>query len=132
MAVFGRDQLNELAKKPAKIKLIDVPEWGEGCQVYIRAMTGTELNSYQASVAAFKPGQSSPTANLDNALAKLAVRVICDDAGTRLYADTDLALVGKLPADGLMRINREANALNRLGPNALADEVKNSESSPTT
>ena len=131
MGVLSKDDLKAIANRPPKVKLIDVPEFGEGAQVYIRVMSGTDYNAYQKSMAEIKPGQSSAIPNLADTFAKLAVRVLCDEQGGRIYADTDVSYVGKLPADGLQKIFTEGAAFNRLNRGAVSEEIKNSESSQT-
>ena len=132
MGVLSREQLTELSKKPAKVKLVDVPEFGEAAQVYIRMMTGTELNAYQKSLAIIKPGQTSATPDLADSFAKLAVRTLSDDMGNRLYTDADVAAAGKLPADGLKVVFEESAVFNKIKKGAVEEEVKNSASTQTT
>ena len=67
------------------IQNVPVPEWGG--DICIRGLTARERDHFEASI-----GQS---ANLENLRARLVVLSICDEAGERVFKDSDATELGK-------------------------------------
>lgn len=63
-------------------------------------------------------------------MVQLVVTCACDDAGQRLFEDTDQATVAKLPANALQRIADAALTANGLTGDAVEQAVGNSEATP--
>lgn len=86
---------------------VEVPEWGGA--VFVREMTGSERDSFEASIVDLKSrgGDVKP----DNIRAKLAARTIVDAEGARLFRDVDVEDLGRLSAAALSRVYNAAARL---------------------
>ena len=100
-------------------EIVDVPEWGG--EVYVRAMTGTERDAFEASIV--KDGGT----NLANIRAKLCALCMVDEDGNRLFIDGDVLALGKKSALALDRVFNAAQKLNGIAKDDVKDMVKNSE-----
>lgn len=110
---------------------LPIPEWG--VTVWVRTLSGTERDAFEDSnrkVTGSGKGVQI-TAQMGNFRARLAVLVCCDEDGTRLFSDEDAPALGRKSTAALDRIADVAIRLNRLGPDALEDAEKNSESAPS-
>jgi hypothetical protein len=96
-----------LEAQDLKTETINVPEWG--CDVTLRAMTGTERDAFDQSLVL--DGQR----NIENLRARLLVKTIVDESGQRLFADEDAVALGKKSAAALDRCFDVAQRLNGLG-----------------
>ena len=83
-------------------KLVPVPEWGPGAEVYIRTMTASERDAFEA--AAMRLGDPDAKPDLANIRARFCVKIICDDTGLRLFADADAEALGAKSAAAIDRI----------------------------
>jgi hypothetical protein len=111
---LSRDEI--LAKKGGKVVEVTVPEWGG--TVHLREMTAAERDAFeQASL------DKSGTARLINIRARLASISICDESGKRLFSDSDIHLLGELPASALDRIFDASMRLNKISK-ADVDELE--------
>ena len=115
-AVLGRDTI--LAADDRKLKQVPVPEWGG--DVTIRMMSANERDQWETEM--FNPDGSVKT---DTAAALLAVRVICDETGKRLFADEDIEVLGAKSTAALNRIFVAAKRLNKLTLADVEDLEKN-------
>jgi len=88
----------------SSLEPLEVPEWNG--TVYVRAMTSAEKDAYdRLMVRIGERGQTAVNAQrLDNVRALLAVRVLCDKDGGRLFKDTDAAALGKKSSKALQRV----------------------------
>ena len=102
-----------LGAKDLPVKAVPVPEWGEGEVVYVRTMTGIEVEGLR--------GISED----ENYFGRFAATVLCDEQGERVFADGDAELLGKKNHNALRRICDEANTLNGMGADAQEEAVKN-------
>jgi len=98
------------AAPPLALEVVEVPEWGGS--VAVRELTGAERDAWEASVLG-DDGKPSDQA-MTNARAKLVVRSVVDDDGTRVFGDTDIEAVGALSARGLNRVFEVACRLSGL------------------
>lgn len=132
MALLTRANLDDLK---LQTKVVLVPEWGG--DVCIRELTGTERDSYEASI--FTPGgvasvnakQKTQRIDLSNARARLVALCLIDDNGQRLYKDNEIYALGKLNARGLDRVYDECRKLSGITDDDQAEieaALKNSES----
>lgn len=102
-----------------------VPEWP--CRkIWIRTMSGRERDAYEVSVNDTRIGDRL---DLNNFRARLLVIVLADEAGKRLFADTDFASLGEKSGVVIDRLARLARSHNKLGPEEADTEKKGS---PTT
>lgn len=102
-----------LAASDLPTEQVPVPEWGG--TVTVRTMSGAERDAFEASIIEGKTG-----GRLVNVRAKLAVRVLCDDKGARLFDDDDADALGAKSGKALDRVFDVAQRLNGIG----AKEVK--------
>lgn len=89
---LSRDAI--LAANDSNLVSVDVPEWGGS--VFVRPMTGAERDEYDLEMAG--------DAKLKNIRGRLAVRVVCDESGARLFKDSDAEALGTKSASALDRI----------------------------
>ena len=88
---------------------VHVPEWGG--DVYVRVMTAAERDLWESEL--YEARQKGLP--LKNVRARLAVRVLVDENGQRLFSDDDAAALGAKSGRALDRIFEAASRLNRLG-----------------
>ena len=98
--------------------LVQVPEWGG--DVYVSTLTGTQRDSFEASMQG-KKGK----VNLQNVRARFAVLTIVDDKGTRLFSDADVKALGEKSASALDRVFAVAQRLNGFSSEDAEDLAKN-------
>lgn len=115
-----RDQiLNANDRKTAKV---ETPEWGG--HVYVRTLSAAELRGYQANLKAVEDQATKD--------GLMAVTIMCDEQGNRIFSDDDAALLAGKNSKVLDRI---AGAFAKL--NAITDEQvdaiqKNSSTPPNS
>lgn len=103
-----RDQILQASDLPREA--ITVPEWG-GVTVYVRTMTAAERDLFDASLSSGQSGQR----DFGNVRARLLVLALVDEAGERLFADTDAAALGAKSSLALTRLFAVASRLNGIG-----------------
>lgn len=109
--MLTKDQIlnaDDLPREP-----VNVPEWGTGAVVYVRTMSGAERDAFEQSVLDAK---RNGTTNLVNIRARLAVKVLCDEQGKRLFDDQDAEALGRKSSMVLDRVFAVAQKLNGIGP----------------
>src|SRR3954468_15256349 len=107
--MLTREQILQTNDLPSET--VAVPEWGDGAEVHVRTMSGTERDGFeQEIIEARKTG-----AELVNIRARLAVKTVCDSNGTRLFTDEDVEALGKKSGRVLDRIFDAAQRLNGIG-----------------
>jgi len=104
---------------------VAVPEWGG--QVWVRTMTGTERDAFEAALL---NGDNKAT-NLANIRARMATLTVCDDDGGRLFNDDEMAALGAKSAAALDRIFAVAQELNHFGDKDAEDLAGNSGAAPS-
>jgi hypothetical protein len=109
MAMLTRDMI--LAADDLPKELVEVPEWGGS--VYVRCLTGTERDAWEASVVDMS-GNGKAKANLENLRAKLVARCACDEAGARIFSDADVAVLGAKSAAAMDRLYTVAARLSKI------------------
>lgn len=95
------------AVKRLPIERVDLPEL-DGF-VFVRGMSGAERDAWEKSLIVGRGKRRE--VNTENVRARLAVRCLCDEQGTRLFADDDAAVLGDLRVDTLNRIFETAQRL---------------------
>lgn len=121
MAILSAAQIN--AVEDAVIHTEPVPEWGG--EVVIKGMTGTERDEFEKSI------RPKGVLDLTNYRAKLLVRVLVNELGTRIYGDRDAMVLGKRAASVIERLYDIAARLSGLNDEAAEDAEGNSEAEPT-
>lgn len=106
--MLTKDQIFEI--KDLQVELVDVPEWGG--QVYVRGMSGSERDAFEASVVDLRG--SAQKVNMQNIRARLVSLTACDQEGNRLFSDSDIIELGKKSAIALQRIFDVAQRLSGL------------------
>lgn len=101
-----------LESEDLRTEVVPVPEWGGA--VIVRALAGTERDSYESSIFTTKKGETTPELNLQNIRAKLASKTIVDEEGKRLFSDADIVALGLKSAAALDRVFAVAQRLSRL------------------
>lgn len=106
---------------------IEVPEWGG--DVIVRNLTGTERDSYEASMQVQRGNRYEP--NPVGARARLVVRACIDEDGKRLFADNQADALSAKNADVLDRLWDRIAELSGITQKASADAEGNSEADPS-
>jgi len=92
-----------LASNDIIVEPIDLPEWGDGC--FIRVMTGAERGKFEQEV-------NDGKTQFSQYRQKLAVILLCDDKGNRIFKDEDYVLLGQRNSRALDRIMIAGQKLN--------------------
>ncbi|MFJ2004820.1 hypothetical protein [Streptomyces chartreusis] len=117
-----------LEAEDVQIKSVDVPEWGG--EVLVRGLTGIERDAYEAGIQQIRPkpdGTKEVVFVRDNARAKLLVKCLIDDNGTRLFKDTDAPALGKKNGAVIDRLYDVAAELSGLSDGADREAEGNSD-----
>lgn len=102
-------------------EIVSVPEWGG--QVYVRTMTGTDRDAFEASLINRESGESGPSSKdqrMHNVRARLVSLTLCSESGERIFQDGDIDALGRKSARALDRVFAVAQRLNGIG----ADEAQ--------
>lgn len=123
--LLSRDDILDAADLPRE--LVEVEEWGGA--VYVRALSGTERDAFEASIITQRGKRVEP--NLQNLRAKLVALAVVDEDGERLFSDGDVQALGRKSAAALDRVFGVAQRLSGLSPGDVEDLAKNSASDPS-
>lgn len=121
--------INDLQKEE-----VFVSEWD--AWVWVRALTGTERDAFEASLVSEKTirrGRKSETtreANLNNLRARLCALTMCDEEGNRLFSDADVRELGKKSASALNKVFEVAQRLSGLSDDDVEELAGNSPDDP--
>lgn len=105
MKILSKSNILEAQDLPRV--LVDVPEWGG--HVWMRGLTGTERDAWEASIIGDGKKQ-----NLVNIRANLVGKCLVDEHGERLFTDAELAGLGRKGAAALDRLFARAQELSGL------------------
>lgn len=117
-----------LEAKDLPVEAVNVPEWGT--TVYLRGMTGSERDGWEAEQYALSRGGVAGR-DLQDFRARFLVRCLCDADGVLLFSASDAATLGKRSSAVLGRLYDLARRLSGL---TKADEdtlLGNSEGAPS-
>jgi hypothetical protein len=106
-----------------------------GQDLFVRVMSGAEYDDYEASqvrVELGDDGKRTSSVDIANLRARLAVKVLCDAEGQRIFQDSDAAALGKKSSLDLKRIFDAGRRLNGLDKDAVEQAKKNSASAPSS
>lgn len=129
MAVLTAKAILEADDLPRK--LVPVTEWGG--EVYVRTLSGTERDAFEASLVKVVGKGKNRTTERDatNFTAKLAALCICDEQGKRLFTNSQIVELGKKSSAALSRVVAVAMELNGVTDEAVESAEGNSESAPS-
>ena len=94
MAALTKDAI--LVADDLPREAVEIKEWGG--TVYVRSMSAAERDEWEASWLADDGKPKTARERLKNLRARLAVLVLVDDSGNRLFADEDADALGKKAA----------------------------------
>lgn len=124
LKVLGSAEI--LAAEDRKFRVVDVPEWGG--EVIVRNLSGTERDSFEASIVQLKGNQQ--VVSTLNIRAKLAALSIIDptdpELRRRAFSDEQVNALGEKSADGLSRVYDVAAALSGISKEDTEELAKNS------
>jgi hypothetical protein len=103
---------------------VSCPEWISE-PILVKGMTGAERDAFEAMIR--KGGEL----DLRNARARLLVRVIVNESGTRIFTDADAAELGKKSARVINRLYDVAAKLSGLADEDVEELEGNSEAGQT-
>lgn len=92
-----------LAAQDFKVEKVTVPEWGG--DVFVRSLSGTERDAFEESYVENKTKSFRE---------RFLVLTLCDENGTRLFSDAEIADLGKKNSIVLNRVFDKAWAVNAL------------------
>ncbi len=115
-----------LAAQDCKVVAVEVPEWGG--TVYVRTISGTERDSFDASLL---PDPDSKRRNFANIRARFVALVLCDEKGVRLCKNEEASALGAKSSLVLNRIWQAGRKLNAMDPDDVDEAEKNSDSDPS-
>lgn len=101
---------------------VDVPEWG--CSFWLYTLSGLERDAMELESYA-KRSNGTTEANMQNFRARLVVRTARDDAGVRVFEDSDAEALGKKNGAILDRLYAKAFKLNQYGAKDVEELAKN-------
>ena len=102
---------------------VEVPEWGG--TVWVKTMSGTERDRFEASIISAKGER-----NLVNLRAKIVAMSVIDESGKRLFTFEDALELGKKSARALDRVFSVAQRLSGFTPQDVEELTKNSSAGP--
>lgn len=121
MAELSADAI--LGADDVVIESVPCPEWGG--EVYVKSMTGAERDEFEKGL------RRNGDLDLTNARARLLVRVIVNQGGTRKFSDVQAPALGKKNAAVISRIYDVAARLSGLSDDEQAETEGNSEMDET-
>ena len=115
---LSRDEILEAPDLP--LIEVDVPEWGKGVAVYVRALSGTERDRFEVEVLG-----ATGKDRLANARAKLVSIGLVDEDGNRVFNESDVEALGKKNGKVLDRLFEVIKKESALGNEEIEELVKN-------
>lgn len=116
-----------LQAKDVKIEAVDVPEWGGG--VYVRSITAAERGQIEEAAAKFKESKGKDSFARTFTV-KFAALAICDEEGTRLFKDDEIAQLQLKNAAAIARVAEVAQRLSGFTKEEMDELEKNSSDAP--
>lgn len=121
MSLLSREQI--LEANDLTFEDVDVPEWGGA--VRVMALTGWERDKFESAMVTGRG--KNRTTNMDNLRAKMAAAALVDEAGARLFTESDVRVLGKKSAAALDRVFDVARRLSGLTQEDSEELAGNSE-----
>ena len=128
--LLGHDDILSKATM-LKRELVKIPEWGDE-KVWVQELTAAARDDYEQSMMdAHKVGKSYEfRPNLRNAKARMAVRVLVNEKGERLFKDNEADTLGRVSAAVLNRIVDVASRLSGMTKEDIEQLEQNFEKTP--
>lgn len=105
-----RDDILGAEDLPSEV--VETPEWAPAVpQVRVRGLTSAERDAFEQGLMEAGATGVRVKTTFDNPRAALAVRVIVDDDGERVFSDNDVAALGRKSGAALDRIWDKARQL---------------------
>lgn len=123
--ILTREQI--LEAQDLQTEVVEVPEWGGS--VKVQGMTGRERDAFEAEILEQRGKKFS--VNLLNVRAKLVAVSLVNGDGSRIFADRDIAALGKKSAAALDRVYSVAQELSGISDEDAEELAKNLESVPS-
>ena len=105
MAALNKHQILGAVSSAPTLR-VDVPEWGG--EVFMRIMSVGERDEYENEWI------RSKDRGMPNFRSKFLAKVLCDEAGARIFTDKELDELAKLPAVVMNRLWQQAMEYNAL------------------
>jgi hypothetical protein len=102
---------------------VPIPEFGDGVTVIVQGMSGTQRDGWERSLLVGRGARRD--INTENIRARLVVKCLVNEDGTRLFEDSDAATVGEWRVDVLQRLFEVAQRLSGVSDGDI-DELKKS------
>lgn len=119
-----------LAAQDLELLPVEVPEWGG--TVYVRRMTGPELDDWQlAGYALVDASPADPYAAGRNVRARLVLATACSADGLPLFRKEDLPALQQRAGVALGRVYEAARKHNGLAPETLDELEGKAEAAPS-
>lgn len=115
---LSRDQI--LASDDLPREAVEVREWGGS--VWVRTLNGLQRDGFETATAG--------KAKIET-LAMLAVRTVCDEAGSLLFSEDDVPALLQKNADAILRIVEVALRINAINRKDIDELEKNSNAIPS-
>jgi len=112
-----------LGSEDLPVESIFIKEWGKS--VMLRGLTSAERDQFETTL--FVGEGKTRKQNFSNMRARLLAFTICDEKGTRLFADSDSDALGKKSAKVLNKLFAKAQELSGIGEADVEELLKNSE-----
>lgn len=107
MGILSKDAFTAAKATTLPRETVAVPELGG--DVIVQGMSGTDRNTYEAALLVGKGRKSH--VDLSDITAKLLVRCLINEDGSRIFRDDETALIGAVRADALSRLSAVAQRL---------------------
>ena len=117
---LSREQI--LSASDLKIEEVQVPEWGGS--VFVQSLNGKARDKFEST--RFKLKGDKVEMIHDNTRAVLVSLCACDEAGTLLFSEGDVAALGSKNAAALDRVFEVAQRLSGLRGKDVEEKLKNS------
>lgn len=105
-----------------KHEIVAVPGWGGS--VRVQALTGTERDAFEESLAK-RRRDGTREMSLANFRAKLVARTVVDERGTPVFSPQDVDLLGELDAADLQRVFDVAQRLSGMSAQDVEELTSN-------
>lgn len=126
MNYLTREQI--LNADDLKTEVVDVKEWGGS--VLVKAMTGKERDSFEASILD-KSNPNKPSVKTENIRAKLVAQTVVDEKGKPIFTVADIEVLGGKSASALSRVYDVSAKLSKITADDVDELAKNSQTVQT-
>jgi len=111
-----RQSFLDFAKGVVRKQEVEIAGYGK---VFIRVLKARDRDNYEGAIA------GGDKFNFDNFRSKLVALCFCDAQGNRFFSDSEVNLLGELPADLVNQLFTVAQELNGFTTKAVEQAEKN-------